>query len=235
MTLKYSQQTGDVFIRAFDQGLVERLLAYVADVPNHPTVGKRRGYWVDLPTGQPTQIPVIFNNPEQIYEQKILPSFLIAREAIEPAMQRWHSVKQLQYVHGVPGTEETVKLSSVSGRLDYVSGYSQIETKVQAYPFDIFYAISVYARYEHEAIPMVKHVLRRLPPYSRISVVDTVGDIRRYSAFLEGGVADLGEFSDVTDRTKAYQFTVRVEAELDLTDPVTQSTMLTSEIELGLI
>lgn len=230
----YSPRTGEVFIRNFDQGVVERLGGFVSTEPNHPTCPGRKGYWVDLAATEPSRVPIIFNNPEQIYEKKIYPSFLVTRESVAPAMQRWHSVKQLQYVQGVEGTEQTVNLQSVSSMPpNYVSGFGQIESRPQAYPYDLFYSIYAYARYEHEAIGMVKQLLRQFPPYSRISVIDSLGDVRRYTTFTEGDVSDIGEFTDVADRSKSYTMQIRVEGELDLLDPTVRSTMIDFQTTLG--
>lgn len=217
MAIQYKKPTGDVFIRNFDQGMVETLGGTVRTLADtNIGMGLRKGYWIDVPACAPIEVPIIFNNPEQIYESKIYPSFLITRTSIEPATQRWHSVGQLEYIAGVSGTEEVIR---------GVSGFSKNETKVQAWPVDIFYDVSCFARYEHEAIPMVKTILRVFKPYSRIKLLDSLGQERWYSAFAESGVQDIGELADVADRLKAYTISVRVEAELDLNDPQVSSTV----------
>lgn len=227
MSPKYSQKTGDVFIRNFDEGVANRIGAVA-------TIGNRRGYWVDIVGATPLKVPIIWMNPEQVYEDKIYPCILINRDAVEPAFQRWHSVRQLEYVAGVSGTESTVIVGGVSGSSGIVggrtvSGYDQVVVKGQAYPYDLFYTISVYARYEHEALPMIKYVLRRFPQYSRISVIDSLGESRGYSTFGESGIQDLSEIVDVADRVRAYAISFRVEGELDLEDPIVQSTVIEFE------
>ena len=216
MAWDLSKPTGSVFIRNFDHGIVEWLGGTVVDMDANNPQNKRRGYAVNVPAAVPPLVPIIFNSPEQIYEGKIYPSFHISRDSIEPALQRWHSVKQLEYAAGVSGFEEVI---------GGVSGFSKIETKVQAWPFDLFYTISCYARYEHEAIPMLKTILRVFKPYSMINVIDTLGQVRTYTTFAESGVQDIGEFADVADRLKAYSVAVRVEGELDLDDPVIRDTV----------
>lgn len=208
--------TGSVFLRNFDQGIIETLGAVVRE-DTIPSLGlRRRGYWIDETFTSPTAVPVIFNNPEPIFEKKIYPSYLIRRNSSEPDLIRWHSVKQLEYIAGVSGSE------SVSGG---VSGFGSVEVKAQAWPFNIYYTISCYARYEHEAIPMIRRILKVYRPYSKIDLVDSLNEARSYSVFNETGIQDIGEFVDVADRLKAYSCDIRVEGELDLNDPVTRSTV----------
>lgn len=208
--------TGNVFVRNYDQGIIETLGA-VLRTDTLPSLNLRRsGYWIDEIFTDPTAVPVIFNNPEQIFERKIYPSYSIVRGSIEPELSRWHSVKQLEYKAGVPGSEEVI---------GGVSGFSSVEVKEQAWPHSIFYSISCYARYEHEAIPMIKRILRTYRPYSKMSLLDSLGETRNYTVFAETGIQDIGEFVDVADRLKAYQIDLRVEGELDVNDPVVRSTV----------
>ena len=179
-------------------------------------------------------MPVIFNNPEQVYELKIYPSYVITRTTpAEPALFRWHSVKQLEYKAGVSGTEEVVTPSGFGPPQQSVSGYGQLERKQQAWPVDIFYSIACYARYEHVAIPMTKRILQAFPLYSKINVVDSLGDVRTYTVFNESGIQDISEFVDVADRLKAYSVDVRVEAELDVVDPSVVNTTRGVDINFG--
>lgn len=209
MATKISAPTGSVFVRAYDQGVYNMLGAVVSTDPQ-PLVGRDRiGYWITDVFTAPVKVPVVFNNPEQIYEMKLYPSYLIRRNEINPALARWHSVKSFEYVAGVSGFEE----------INGVSGYAAVEKKPQAWPYDIFYSISCYARYEHEAIPMMKRILKTFPPYSKIFITDSLGDSRSYSVFNEGGVQDIGDFVDVADRLKAYNIDIRIEGELDTVDP----------------
>lgn len=227
---KYSKPTGEVFIRNYDEGVMAWFGATVQTVSIPPAgvgagrnahICERSGYFVDIAGANPTKVPVIWNNPEQIYEQKIYPSYQISRDSVTAAMQRWHSVLQLEYVAGVSGTEEVIQVGS-----QMVSGFRQIEKKAQAIPYDISYTISAYARYEHEALPMLKHILRRFPPYSRIFVIDSLGDSRSYTVFSDSDVQDNSEYVDVADRLKSYSISIRVEGELDLADPVVLNTAI---------
>jgi hypothetical protein len=221
-----SPRTGEVFLRNYDQGVVETMAGYVA------TLGGNRNYYIDIPACNPAQVPVIFLNPEQVYEDKIYPSFVMARTGAFPALQRWHSVGQMEYVFGdsVSGVS-TITLPDGSS----VSGFDQLEMKAQAMPFDLTYDLTCYARYEREAVPMLKHLLRVWQPYSKIKLIDSLGQNRIYNVYNEGDVADLSEIVDVADRVKAYMISIRIEGELDLSDPYVRSTVLQTQQNLGVL
>lgn len=222
----FGQQTGEVFIRNFDQGVVETMNGTVRIIDG------QKNYFIDVPACTPPAVPMIFLNPEQVFESKIYPSFVMARTGVYPALQRWHSVGQLEYIVGLVsgGTSE------VSGRDgSVISGYNQIETKVQTLPFDLMYDLSCYARYEREAIPMLKHLLRVWQPYSKINVVDTLGQTRVYSVYNENDVADIGEIVDVADRMKGYSVSIRIEGELDINDPWVRATVLEQVTQTGVL
>lgn len=180
---------------------------------------------MDITGVEPLTVPVIFNNPEQIYERKIYPSFLVTRDSIEQDLARWHSVRHMEYIAGTSGSFESVSAGLSPQTAQTVSGFSSIEMKAQTWPFNLFYTISCYARYEHEAIPLLKTILKSFTPYSRIHVIDSLGDTRSYTVFAEGTVQDIGEYVDVPDRLKAYSWTIRVEGELDLHDPILRNTV----------
>lgn len=201
------------------------MLGAVVATDPQPIVGRdRAGYWITDVFTAPTQVPVVFNNPEQIYEFKLYPSYLIRRNEISPALARWHSVKSFEYVAGVSGFEE----------INGVSGYSTLEIKPQAWPYDLSYSVSCYARYEHEAIPMMKRILKTFPSYSKLFITDSLGQQRSYSVFNEGGVQDIGDFVDVADRVKAYNIDIRIEGELDTFDPtIIPSTVASVSTTLG--
>jgi hypothetical protein len=214
----WSPRTGTVWLRDFDLGIVTGTGALL-DPAGSPG---GNNYYIDLSSGPCNSpdsdgfIPVIFNNPEPIYEQKIYPSVLIKRDDFVPALQRWHQYQQYDYYMGIPGTEETV---------GGVSGFTQAETKPSAWPYDITYSVSIYSRYEYEAQMILQSLMRRFQPRSYITVVDTEGDNRRYTAFVDNSVSDIGEFVDASERLRGYSLSIKVEGEIDLVDPVVKSTM----------
>lgn len=222
MVTKLSNPTGTVFVRNFDEGVFKALGAVERTSPQ-PLVGRdRKGYWIDEVFTAPTEVPVIFNNPEQIYEHKIYPSYLVRRNDISPALARWHSVKSFEYVAGVSGFEE----------IDGVSGYSAVEIKPQAWPYDLFYTIACYGRYEHESVPMMRRILKTFPPYSKVFILDSLGESRSYTVFNESGVQDISDFLDIADRVKAYSIDIRIECELDTSDPTIIPTLADSILSI---
>lgn len=230
MAIKFDEKTGQVFIRNYDQGVIETLGGFIdlytngsfggsSDVPaSNPALksgGCKKMYFINVPGVTPQNVPVVFNKPFQALNAYMLPMFLITRLDGTPALERWHSVGQNQYRIGVPGTEETVILANG----DTVSGYGEYEELVQAFPFDLPYQINVLARYEHQAIPMLKRVLSVYKPYSKLLIKDSLCSTRSYTVFNENGFSDISEIIDINDRMKAYSIEIRIEGELDLSDP----------------
>lgn len=214
----WSQRTGTVWLRDFDLGLVTSTGATL-DPAGSPG---GNNYYLDLTGGSCNSpgsngfIPIIFNNPDQVYEQKIYPSILIKRDDFVPALKRWHQYQQFDYYYGIPGTEEIV-----NGQ----SGFTQVETKPSAWPYDITYSISIYSRYEYEAQMLLRTIMRRFQPRTHIKVLDSLSEERRYTAFVDRSVSDIGEYVDASERLRGYSLTILVEGEIDLVDPVIKTTM----------
>lgn len=215
-----SPKTGSVFLRNFDQGVVETMNGEVR------LIAGQRNYFIDIPACTPVAVPVIFLNPEQVFEDKIYPSFTMSRSGAFPALQRWHSVGQLEYI------ADAVSGYSVVGG---VTGPDFVEIKAQAIPFDITYDIACYARYEREAVPMIKHLLRVWQPYSKLRLVDSLGQNRVYSVYNENDVSDLAEVTSVAERVRGYLVSIRVEGELDINDPYTLETLISSQQNVGVL
>jgi hypothetical protein len=169
-------------------------------------------FWVEIPPtvpgGSGLVASVIFGNPEQAFVRNQLPMVVLQRSSITPAMNRWNSVGHTDYFHGINPFEYR----------NSVSGYGIVETKPQAMPFDLNYDVSIYARLETDALKILQRLLRRFPVYGAIPVIDSLGDQRTYSTFLESSVNDVSEIVDVSERIRGYSFSVRVEGELDLYD-----------------
>jgi hypothetical protein len=233
MGISFNVITGQVFIRNYDQAVIETLGGYVdvvgalndgngfgsgsgAGNTSDQAVVCRRSYFLDIPEAVPSQVPVTFSKPFARFNEKFLPMFLIARTVVVPAMVRWHSVGAIQYrTPSANAVHEHVILANG----DIVSGWSEYEELPQAMPFDLTYSITAMSRYEHEAIAMIKKILSIYKPYSRILLKDTLGATRTYTVFNEGGITDNSELIDITNRTKSYAVEIRIEGELDLSDP----------------
>ena len=199
----WNSATGEVTIRSFDQGIVNSMGALANADSAHPAYSLSVGY------GSLTRnVSVYFDQPEQVFQYKVFPFITIHRE-FEPAPHRWMGVGQLEFR---AATGNPLLINSVSGSDGYTA-------KIQAYPFDITYTISCFDRYENEVQYLLSTLLRLFPPVGKIYVTDSLGLLRSYEAYLEGGITNLQELIDPVNRARGYALTVRVEGELDLADP----------------
>lgn len=217
----YTPRTGKVWLRDFDLGVVKRLGGILDTVANN--------YFINVPSGTclspgvSTKIPVIFGDPEPLFEKKIYPSFSVKRDSFLPALERWHSTGQMQEKWGVTGTEVIVNSETF---------YNQVELSPQAWPYTISYTISIYSRYEYEALALIEHILRKFPPRSHLIIKDSLGDDRSYDVFSDSDVSNISELIDVSERMKGYSLSISVEAELDFDDPVIVDTVQSVEVSV---
>lgn len=180
--------------------------------PEHPCYSLA----VPFPDGSVQNISVYFAQPEQIFKRKVYPFITISRE-FEPAMGRWMNVEQLEYKIGVAGTG--VKINGVSG-------FGTMTSKIQAFPYDFTYTISCYHRYENLVQPILAKLLKLWPPLGKLFVIDSLGLLRTYEAYMESPIVNLQEMLDSVSRLRGYALTVRVEGEIDLIDtPITLDTV----------
>lgn len=210
----YSPKTGNVWIRDYDLGVVLQLGAILDPVKKQYSVHFTSG----LSPNTDANVPVILNNPEQVYEKKTYPSLLIKREPFGQDRKRWGSYGQFDYVSGVPGTEQTVNGQTV---------YHKVEIKPQAWPYTLNYTVTCFARYEYEAQTMMRQLLRSFQPLGQINVTDSLGENRGYVFYNDSEVQDIGEFINVAERVHAYSISIRIEAEIDLVDPQLADTVQT--------
>lgn len=214
---KNNQRTGDVWLTDYDRGVVETFGAVVNSVGDKYVIK-------DLPRVSPPPdfegVPVYFAFPDETIDPKILPSFVIRRDDITPAMSRWHLGNQ-QYRVPAAGSQMVTVTHPITGAV-IAQGSTSYETKGQALPFDILYTIQIRARYRNNlkvvAMEMLRYTLKRYQPYTVVYCKDTEGDVRSYTAFMESPAA-LDTKPDVAGRETNFNVTLRVEAELDLNDP----------------
>lgn len=203
----WDKQTGEVWIRDFDEAIMKALGATI-DMTNEcdPT------FAVQINGASETKVPVWFNQPEMIYKTRHAPSILIMRDDFTPALNRWMGVGQLEYRAGVAGTEYVAS--------NGVSGFTQYVMKPQAMPYDYVYTIVCFDRAERNVQPIVKQVLKSFPPIGKIFVTDSLGLLRSYEARSDGPIPSPREVVDPVNRFVSYTVSVKVDGELDLTDPV---------------
>jgi hypothetical protein len=224
-------RTGTVGIRNFDAGVVETLGAFIADdgngLPKYYTKIDS-GPEGDIACGPPGApgVPVVFAYPEDVLQDYKEPFILVRRDDITAAMDRWQPAG-IQY--RAPGKGAVPFIATLPGGAT-VSGFDRMEQLGQAIPYDITYTIQVRARYRgatgqrNQVNAMFAHVLRIYPPYGKVNVVDSIGDLRGYEAFNEG-ISNTDSVGEVTERSLGFAITLRVEAELDLKDPATVQTV----------
>jgi len=233
-----NERNGDVWVTDFDRGVITSFGAVIN------TVGDM--YIVDIPGVSPPPnvgeiefegVPVYFAFPDETIDPKILPSFVVRRDDVSPAMSRWHPGAQQYYVPA-SGSHAVTVTNPRTGDI-IAQGFDQYEDKSQAVPFDIMYTIQIRARYRNnlkvEAMKMLRYALKKYPPYTTVYVKDSNDDLRSYTAFMESP-SGLDTKPDVAGRETNFNVTLRVEAELDLNDPVLRQ-VLTSlpAINTGLL
>lgn len=204
-------RSGTVGLRAFDEGVVRTMRPVLVEAAE----GVGGNYFLQIPgmnnaPGEPG-VPIIFSFPEDMHEKFKIPAITVMREDMAPAMQRWHP-GSLQYRAPAAGALPVV--------VGAQTGFNRYEELQQAVPFDITYALVLYARNRVQGNYLLDYVMRIYPPYCNVKVQDSLGDYRLYSAWTEG-IGMLDDVPEVGDRVIAFAVTLRVEAELDLNDPVT--------------
>lgn len=221
-------ETGDIWLTDFDRGVVETFGAVINTVGDMYVIKDIPGVLPPPPTGgiEFEGIPVYFAFPGETIDPKILPSFVVRRDDITPAMSRWH-LGNSQYRIPAPGSKTVQVLHPITG-LVMAQGPDEVEVKDQAVPFDLLYTIQIRARYRNnlkvEAMKMLKYALRQYQPYTTVFTKDSKDEVRSYNAYMEGPSA-LDTKPDVAGREVGFNVSLRVEAELDLNDPRVEKTL----------
>lgn len=222
-------RNGIVTLRDFDEGVFRTLRGAIVD----------RGWYINFATStavppavaqlgakaEPARgVPLIFYNPEDELSKYRAPFILARRTSIEPALQRFHPGQKQYRVAGV---------GSVQRQVGTRTGPSSTEELEQAEPYDISYDVVIVGKWRgvgentgqaHQINDLLRYVLRCFKPGSFL-VRDSVGDIRQYEVFTES-VSDNDDVLDIGDRSLGYSVTIRVQAELDILDPATESTII---------
>ncbi len=218
-------RSGSVFITDYDRGIITTLggvtstdgSSYV--IKNIPGVHAPPNY---------EGVPIYFDKGDDTIQTQILPSFVIRRDSMTPAMSRWH-LGAIEYsVPAINAVPVTV-VHPITGEV-IATGWDRYEQKPQAVPFDLTYNIEIRARFRNNldvaANAMLLHAMRVYQPYTRVAIKDSLNDTRYYTAFTESQTAaDI--MSNISDRENNFNLSVRIEAELDLNDPYVVSVMKT--------
>lgn len=212
-------RTGFVEVGDYDRGVMRTLNVELQD----PVIGDRPRLFMRVPGIAGTEedkVPVIFVNPEQVLSVYKVPMVLIRREGTDPAMARWYQ----QDEYRIPAENAVVheKVDSNTG-LCTGKGWTYLESKARAYPYDISYTIELVARYRKDANKILRKVLSVFPPYGNIVVLDDLGCARTYFA-QQTGFTEITEINDLVTRQPAYAVSILVWGELDHNEPERRKT-----------
>ena len=237
--------TGEVGLRNFDEAVVRGLGAVIWEESGK---GPLANYYipaeklapVEPPDGAPG-IPVTFSHPEDIWERYRQPVIVVRRDGIDPAMNRWHPGGIQWRAPAQTARPVSVTLNPGTVSETTLEGFDAYEQMPSVVPFDITYTLSALTRHRgkgprpprddptgftgsrgsprNQVNRIFDYILRRYAPYSMVLVTDSVGDERSYSAFMEA-ISHLDEVPEVTERVLGFALTLRVEAVLDLNDPI---------------
>lgn len=220
-------RNGDVWLSDFDRGVITTLGGEVNTVGDMYVVDVA-GVSPPPPVGETIfeGVPIYFAFPDETIDPKILPSFVVRRDDMVPAMSRLHQGNQQYRVPSKSASSVTVVNPRTGDTM--AEGYDEYESKAQAIPFDLMYTIQIRARYRNnlkvEAMQMLRHTLKKYPPYTTVYLRDSNDDLRSYTAFMESPSA-MDTKPDVAGRETNFNVTLRVEAELDLNDPLVKRAM----------
>lgn len=206
-------RTGTVFLRDFDEGLVRTMGAELIEIELDGETVQDYAIRIDGVNGPDEYggyIPVIWQNPEDVYQAGLLPHVNVSRTAVTPAMQRWQPGG---YEYRTPAAAAKTVTAGNGQR-----GPSLLEFKAWAYPYDISYEVHIRARLRAQADLMLRHIGKFFWAYGQIYLTDSEGASRGYYAFQES-VDTLDEVADIADRMLGWTISLRCEAELDFNDP----------------
>jgi len=224
-------RTGSVDLRSFDLGVVLTLGGKVHVVDGVSGYGVSVP-GVDPPPGFPA-VPITFGDADDAFVNYLLPSIVVVREDVAPAMFRWHPGKEQYRVPAVGSEFRTI--TGPGGQVK--EGYTAYEAMPQAVPYDLSYSIhalhqrrGLRARQSGQALLM--YLLHVCQPYFTVFVTDTIGDRRIYFATAES-LGSRDEVIDVADRTIGGTLSVTVEAELDLNDPHVLTSVTSRQVRVA--
>ena len=181
---------------------------YVVDLQNRDDFPLKVSTNIDQFQGK---IPVFFMNPEDVYQDFILPCFVVRSNDPTPAYERnpaWGWRRQ---------PSDDAKLITVRKGNTVITGYDKYDVAWQDTPFDMSYDVQVMARTRNDGIAMLTWALRRFrPPYFSTMVYDSNGDKRLYDS---GPVSssNMSELVDVADRMVAWTINFNILGGISLT------------------
>lgn len=207
-------RTGSVFLENFDVGVAVTMGSELVLITLDGN--EVQDYAIRIPGVQGPDmwqglVPVVFSDPEDVYQDSVLPMVKIVQSSFTPAMNRWQPM-------GLDYMKPAVAAQTVIGSGN-IEAPSLVEIKQNAYPYDIMYDIHLQARRRSDAHLMLKEIGRKFWAYGVVFVVDSEGEERSYQVFQES-IDSLNEINEISDRKIGHTISIRVEGELDFNDPV---------------
>jgi len=207
-------RTGQVFIEDFDVGVATTMGAELIEIELDGERVRCYGVRIDGVTGPDEYqglVPVNMSEPEDAFQEHLLPQIIVSRGSMTPQMNRWQPGG---HEYQVPASNA----QSVVGPDGVTRMPTMVERKWWSYPFEISYDIHLRARLRLQADRMLRHVGRFFWAYGQVFLRDSEGDERGYYAFADS-YDNLQELADVADRLQGHTISMRVEAELDFNEP----------------
>lgn len=218
-------RSGIVFLEDFDEGLVRSFGGELIDLVIEGETC--REYVLIEPSIQGPNayrgaIPIVFGNPDDAFQEDLLPQIHVSRSAVTPAGERRESGG---YEYRVPAqAAKTVRASNNT------YGPNLVEIKYRPEPYDLTYDVTIKVPSGHGGgVRGANKLLRRigavLSPQGVIEVTDSEGNTRPYPYFQEN-LQDIGEVVEVSARVAGWTISGRVKGELDFDDPFLSRTCL---------
>jgi len=222
-------RNGEVHLSDFDRGVVETLGGVVIDSSYYLT----QVPGVAAPPNKPG-IPINFAFSEDTTEAYVLPSVVITRQELSPALNRFHPGKN-QYRVPSPGALPVV----VERGGKTFTGWNTMAFRPAPIPYDIGYEIMILAY--RRGVPrraaanaLLEYVMRMYQPHTGVDVYDSLGDRRVYFATAEAP-SPLDDVTSIAERVIGWNMSLRVEAELDLNGEISVKTVQTMATNMKVI
>jgi hypothetical protein len=221
---------GSVFVRNFDQGVMDQLGAkkikverdnelvssYILDLPEMNNLGPKEFNY---------KIPIVFWPAEGVYEFYFLPSIYIKPGDYSIDLARWEPGGT---AYRYPA--DNARFLDVYNKEGLIKqGYDYYEQRVKSIPVNIYYDIEIRARKRWQKILLLSYVLKQFID-REFYLVDSIGNNRSYYMNIES-VSGADEFADIGDRTLTHIVSIMINGELDLHDAFTNRAMTDSEAE----
>lgn len=216
-----------IYLEHFDEGIIRalggRLDSFVIDGEEAQFYSVAiPGLCGPIPETYLGRTPIFFGKGQEQLHPNVLPSFTVIRSGVEEDLER---VTHKTLVHRVPAHDAKKVTVELPDGTELV-GYDRMSEKEAPWPVNITYNIQFRSRGDVDFLRMYRWVtskLRTMDLKSWITVWDSARVPREYDIFRESQT-DIGEYVDVNDVVKGYEFSYRVEGEIDIENPSMKAT-----------